>query len=99
MFSPQDDGGGGGGGDGWGWERTARNVLPNLVFLGMYFFITSYGGDGWNGGFFGECRQLSSSQPTCSCCLQRLDATCNDVWLDGQLFDCIDVADESTSAG
>ena len=34
----------------------ARNVLPNLVFLGMYFFITSYGGDGWGGGgFFGAC--------------------------------------------
>jgi hypothetical protein len=30
-------------------------VLPNLVFLGMYFMITSYGGDGWGGGFFGEC--------------------------------------------
>lgn len=51
----QDDGGGGGGGDGWGWERTARNVLPNLVFLGMYFAVTSWGGDGWNGNFFGEC--------------------------------------------
>jgi hypothetical protein len=52
----QDDGGGGGGGDGWGWERTARNLLPNAVFLGMYFAITSYGGDGWGGwgGFFGE---------------------------------------------
>lgn len=49
----QDDGGGGGGGDGWNWERTARNVLPNVVFLGMYFLITSYGGDGWGGGFFG----------------------------------------------
>lgn len=48
----QDDGGGGGGG-GWGWERTARNLLPNVVFLGMYFLVTSYGGDGWNGGFFG----------------------------------------------
>jgi hypothetical protein len=49
---PGDDGGGGGG-DGWNWERTARNVAPNLFFLGLYFFITSYGGDGWNGGFFG----------------------------------------------
>jgi hypothetical protein len=43
-------GGGGGGGDGWNWERTARNLLPNAVFLGMYFMITSYGGDGWGGG-------------------------------------------------
>lgn len=49
----QDDGGGGGGG-GWDWERTARNVLPNVVFLGMYFLVTSHGGDGWNGSFFGE---------------------------------------------
>lgn len=50
---PQDDGGGGGGG-GWNWEHTARNLLPNVVFLSMYFLVTSYGGDGWNGGFFGE---------------------------------------------
>ncbi|KAF6256205.1 hypothetical protein COO60DRAFT_1702425 [Scenedesmus sp. NREL 46B-D3] len=48
------DDGGGGGGDGWGWERTARNLLPNIAFLGLYFAITSYGGDGWGGGgFFG----------------------------------------------
>ena len=46
----QDGGGGGGGGDGWNWERTARNLMPNLAFLGMYFMITSYGGDGWGGG-------------------------------------------------
>ncbi|GFR51379.1 hypothetical protein Agub_g13807, partial [Astrephomene gubernaculifera] len=46
-------GGGGGGGDGWGWERTARNVAPNLFVLGLYFFVTGYGGDnfgGWGGG-------------------------------------------------
>lgn len=49
------DDGGGGGGDGWGWERTARNLLPNLAFLGLYFAITSYGGDGQ----FGQ----GSSQP------------------------------------
>lgn len=52
MCYIQDDGGGGGGGDGWGWERTARNLLPNIVFLGMYFLVTSYGGDGWGGGIF-----------------------------------------------
>lgn len=52
MRCIQDDGGGGGGGDGWGWERTARNLLPNIVFLGMYFLVTSYGGDGWGGGIF-----------------------------------------------
>jgi len=51
----QDDGGGGGGGD-WGWERTVRNLLPNLAFLGLYFAITSYGGDGWGNGPFGEWR-------------------------------------------
>lgn len=47
------DDGGGGGGDGWNWERAARNVLPNLAFLGLYFVITSYGGDGWGNGPFG----------------------------------------------
>jgi hypothetical protein len=64
----QDDGGGGGG-DGWGWERTARNLLPNIVFLGMYFAITSYGGDGWGGwgGFFGESCSLSSLQHSAAC--------------------------------
>jgi hypothetical protein len=66
----QDDGGGGGGGDGWNWERTARNVLPNLVFLGMYFMITSYGGDGWGGGFFGECCMQLSLCALCSCLVQ-----------------------------
>jgi hypothetical protein len=62
----QDDGGGGGG-DGWGWERTARNLLPNAVFLGMYFAITSYGGDGWGGwgGFFGELLFVSSFSAAC----------------------------------
>ncbi|GIL67453.1 hypothetical protein Vafri_20833 [Volvox africanus] len=44
------NGGGGGGGDGWGWERTARNVAPNLFVLGLYFFLTSYGGDNFGGG-------------------------------------------------
>ncbi|GLC37126.1 hypothetical protein PLESTB_000983000 [Pleodorina starrii] len=44
------NGGGGGGGDGWGWERSARNVAPNLFVLGLYFFITSYGGDNFGGG-------------------------------------------------
>jgi hypothetical protein len=48
------DGGGGGGGDGWNWERTAKNVAPNLFVLGMYFFVTSYGGDGFKGEWFGE---------------------------------------------
>lgn len=67
RLSLQDDGGGGGGGDGWNWERSARNVLPNLVFLGMYFLITSYGGDGWSGGgFFGEF--VYESHPTCVTC-------------------------------
>jgi hypothetical protein len=50
----QNGGGGGGGGDGWHWERTARNLGVNLVFLGFYFWVTSHGGDGWGGGFFGE---------------------------------------------
>eukprot|EP00197_Chlamydomonas_leiostraca_P003881 CAMPEP_0202867264 /NCGR_PEP_ID=MMETSP1391-20130828/9052_1 /ASSEMBLY_ACC=CAM_ASM_000867 /TAXON_ID=1034604 /ORGANISM="Chlamydomonas leiostraca, Strain SAG 11-49" /LENGTH=126 /DNA_ID=CAMNT_0049547291 /DNA_START=112 /DNA_END=489 /DNA_ORIENTATION=- len=45
-------GGGGGGGDGWNWERTARNLAPNLAFLGLYFAVTSWGGDGW-GSWFG----------------------------------------------
>lgn len=62
----QDDGGGGGGG--WNWERTARNLLPNVVFLGMYFLVTSYGGDGWNGGFFGGEQTLLN--------WQRPDALC-----------------------
>lgn len=53
-FALQDGGGGGGGGDGWGWERTARNLLPNIAFIGLYFLITSKGGDGFGGGFFGE---------------------------------------------
>ena len=53
----QDGGGGGGGGDRWGWERTVRNVAPNLFMLGVYFVVTSYGGDGFGGGFFGETAQ------------------------------------------
>jgi hypothetical protein len=34
----QDDGGGGGGGggDGWDWNKTAKNLLPNIAFLGLY---------------------------------------------------------------
>ncbi|KAI8474732.1 MAG: kinase-like domain-containing protein [Monoraphidium minutum] len=50
---PDGNGGGGGGGDGWGWEHLARNLLPNAAFLGLYFFITSHGGDGWGNGPFG----------------------------------------------
>ena len=38
----QDGGGGGGGdGDGWGWERTARNVFPNLIFMGIFYICQS----------------------------------------------------------
>lgn len=44
----QDGGGGGGGGDGWNWERVVLNVAPNLAAAGLYFFITTYGGDGFN---------------------------------------------------
>lgn len=46
-------GGGGGGGGGWGWERTARNLAPNLFVMGLYFFVTSYGGDNFGGGGHG----------------------------------------------
>lgn len=66
----QDDGGGGGG-DGWGWERTARNLLPNLAFLALYFAITSYGGDGWGGGFFGKGSLQLLKQHRAKQCVQQ----------------------------
>eukprot|EP00198_Chlamydomonas_reinhardtii_P004313 XP_001693649.1 predicted protein [Chlamydomonas reinhardtii] len=54
RLPPVDDsGGGGGGGGGWGWERTARNLAPNLFVMGLYFFVTSYGGDNFGGGGHG----------------------------------------------
>lgn len=72
---PQGDDGDGGG-DGWGWERAARNVLPNLAFLGLYFLITAYGGDGWGNGPFGKRLTDDAVNWGLECVLKRLQLRC-----------------------
>ena len=42
--------GGGGGGNNWGSSRLARNLMLNLLGLGIYFLLDSGGGGFFNFG-------------------------------------------------